>query len=160
MKATTIHPAISAAMLKGPASGDGGKALKASAADLSPGLHRVEATVRIEGVITKGDDYSQTRTTVDRKAMANVFNWALQRMTQAEYDALTRDLDAIMAGDLRSDTHADRVSEIEAAVSTVKQVKCAGPVSWSGRFIVDDMEATETDAAGAKGMTLVIGGAK
>ena len=65
-----------------------------------------------------------------------------------------------MAGDLRSDTHADRVSEIEAAVSTEKQVKCAGPVSWSGRFIVDDMEATETDAAGAKGMPLVIGGAK
>ena len=40
MKTTTIHPAISAAMLKGPASGDGGKALKASAAD-QPGSGRL-----------------------------------------------------------------------------------------------------------------------
>lgn len=154
-----IAPAVAAALLKGPHAAEGGATLRDAAKSLSEGVHAVSGVVEIHGHVKRYADHAQTRSTVNRKGMANVFNWALQRMSQVEYNALTRDLAAIIAGDKRDNEHAERVTEIVGTLTTTKQVACTGKVEWTGTMDIEDLrvrnDVNANDIEG-NGLTLIM----
>jgi len=162
MKDTTkiidIEPAIATALLKAPHASQGGAILKAAAAKLPEGISYVTGTVVIAGYVKRWPNLTKNHTKIDRKGVANVFNWALQRMNQVEYDALIRDLDAIKSGDKRDNEHADRVTEIMEAMTTRSKIPALGKVEWTGEMVIDDLHSVndqdESDILGS-GLTLI-----
>ena len=161
MKVTDINPAIAAALLKAPhASGDG-STLKDAAKGLSAGVHYVTGVVEIAGHIRKSDPpTAYLKNTVNNKAMANVLNWALQRMNETEYNALIRQLDLIMAGEERNHAHPLRVVEVVKALTKTTTVQPQGSVTWAGTMTIDDLNVFEEtlEDITATGLTLCKGG--
>lgn len=160
-KLIDINPAIAAALLKAPHASGGGTTLKAAAKDLSAGVHYVTGVVKIAGHIRKANPPAPyLKNTVNNKAVANVLNWALQRLNATEYSALIRDLDAIMGGDQRDDSHPLRVAEVVKAVTKTTTVQPQGSVTWAGTITIDDLNVFEGngDDITATGLTLCVGG--
>jgi len=154
-----IAPAIAAALLKAPHAADGGSILKASAKELTPGVHYVAGMVEVAGHVSKQPDYEYERSTVNKKAMTAVLHWALQRMTQAEYDCMVRQLDLIMSGEERNHAHGDRLLYVADALMQTTTVRASGKVEWAGTLVIDDLnafDADEDDVTG-HGLTLVGG---
>ena len=159
-KLIDISPAIAAALLKAPSSKHCAKTLKASAKDLTEGGHAVDVTVQMVGTLNKKASSTYEREAVNKKAMENVFAWALQRMTQVEFDALLRGLDDISEGKFDRVGLDERTDAITAPLTKTTTVNMAGAVEWTGSIVIGDLDTlADHDAERTEGITLLVGGA-
>jgi len=159
-KLLDISPAIAATLLKAPSSKHCAKTLKAAAKDLTEGGHSVDVTVQMVGTLNKKASSTYDRETVNKKAMENVFAWALQRMTQVEFDALMRGLGDISEGKFERAGLDERTEAITVPLTKTTTVNVTGAVEWTGSIIIGDLDTLAgNDEERTEGITLLIGGA-
>ena len=156
MKATdNIIPAIAAAITKAPTAA-GSKDLKTRAAELTPGVARVQVTVTLDGYVKRyANPTPYDKETI--KGLDNVTQWLLQRVNEATYQALLSDLPNIAKGKF-TERNGDRITEVTGPLTTTKRVEPTGKVEWTGNLIVEDQEADASteDAITGKGVTLIV----
>jgi hypothetical protein len=152
---TMIAPAIAAAITKA-ATAAGSKDLKKRAAELTPGVQRVQVTVTLDGHVKRYvNPTPYDKETI--KGLDNVTQWLLQRVNEATYQALLSDLTNIAQGKF-TERNGDRITEVTGPLTTTKRVEPTGKVEWTGRVIVEDRQTSEAqpeDVTG-RGMTLVV----
>ena len=122
--------------------------------DLEPGTYERTITVTISGSLTKGEP-KVTRPR-DRKGVSHIVHWALDRMTDAEFNALLRDLDEVKAGKYKPKSGA-YVGRIDAIMPIVESV-AAGSVSFNDALVYVDAEVEgrlDTEDGRGKGLTVI-----
>lgn len=151
-----IIPAIAAAITKAPTA-SGSKDLKARAAELTPGVTRVQVTVTLDGYVHRyvdGTPYDRTKVV----GLDNVTQWLLQRVNGPTYDKLIRNLADIADGSMRDPDNKHRIAEVTGPLTVTTRVEPTGKVEWTGRVIVEDRETStgKPESITGKGMTLVV----
>ena len=150
-----IAPAIAAAITKAPTAA-GSKDLKARAAELTPGVTRVQVKVTLDGHVKR---YANPKPHDRAKVVGldNVTQWLLQRVNEATYQALLSDLQNIAEGKF-TERNGDRITEVTGPLTVTTRVEPTGKVEWTGRVIVEDRETSEAtpESITGKGMTLVV----
>ena len=130
------------------------KNAEALANDLEPGTYERTITVTISGSLTKAAP-KVTRPR-DRKGVSHIVHWALDRMTDAEFSALLRDLDKVKAGQYspKSGTYAERLDAIMPRIES----ESAGAVSFNDALVYVDAEVEgrlDTEDGRGKGLTVI-----
>jgi len=150
-----ILPAIAAAITKAPTAA-GSKDLKKRAAELTPGVTRVQVTVTLDGYVHRyinPEPYPRTKVV----GLDNVTQWLLQRINGPTYAKLIRNLGSISDGKFEPENEG-RIAEVTGPLTITTMVKPTGKVEWTGRVIVEDREtstATPANITGT-GMTLIV----
>jgi len=151
-----ILPAIAAAITKAPTAA-GSKDLKKRAAELTPGVTRVQVTVTLDGYVHRyinPEPYPRTKVV----GLDNVTQWLLQRVNGPTYDKLIRNLADIADGSMKDPDNKHRIAEVTGPLTVTTRVEPTGKVEWTGRVIVEDREtstATPANITGT-GMTLIV----
>jgi len=150
-----IIPAIAAAITKAPTAA-GSKDLKARAAELTPGVTRVQVTLTLDGYVHRYIN-PEPHNKAKVKGLDNITQWLLQRVNGPTYDKLIRNLADIAEGKFKPE-NAGRIAEVTGPLTVTTRVEPTGKVEWTGRVIVEDRttDAATEEAITGKGMTLVV----
>ena len=131
-----------------------GKNADAFANELKPGTYPVKLTVTLEGELRKGQPgVTKSRNTT---GSANIVRYLLDRINDATYTAMFRDLEAIRAGkfDIKQPKQFARRLEM---VMPYREIPRAGSTKYNGNVFVEDIIAAPTLDELPTGLRLING---
>tara|TARA_R100001443_G_scaffold46444_1_gene59287 strand:- start:45 stop:491 length:447 start_codon:yes stop_codon:yes gene_type:complete len=131
-----------------------GRNSKSLANDLPPGTYPIEMTVNIAGTLQKGKPSTSNRR--NDTGSAHIVRYLLDRINDATYDRMLADIDNIRKGKYEHKEPEEYQRRLDRLMP-YRTVPRAGPTSFNGQVIIEDIPEPNTDAVYDQGLKLIGG---
>jgi hypothetical protein len=132
-----------------------GKNASALSNDLQPGTYPVSLTVTLEGELRKGKPgLTRSRNT---SGAANIVRYLLDRINDATYNCLQRDIAQIRKGEFTVKNGGSQYETRLDETMPYREYPRAGTTAFNGTVLIEDITATPTLDEIPKGLRVVGG---